>query len=250
MSRCNNSYSSFLGLFQSGLEKTSKSAIESLESQAKRDIAQRTKPLIRTLFDDLRTSVTNKNLHVQNSTTTFFRNFYPIVYQYTVVGKKLPGEFSECLKNNVNVILPFKDVPQTLTAFLIKKLQPVQQILRSLQTIGHVLDVMDNVQLSNECTSALVKMSYCSLCDGFSDVKPCPEYCTTVVSACLEPYSQIEHEWSSFINKLENFHKLLAKSLDVSAMFTKLQALLSESISHASHSKVATKVRNHDREYD
>ncbi|CAB4008472.1 glypican-5-like [Paramuricea clavata] len=143
--------------------------------------------------------------------------------------------------------MPFKDVPQTLTAFLIKKLQPVQQVLRSLQTIGHVLDVIDNVQLSNECTSALVKMSYCSLCDGFSDVKPCPEYCTTIVSSCLEPYSQIEHEWSSFINKLENFHKLLAKSLDVSAMFTKLQAFLSDSISHASHSKVATKVSTHCR---
>ena len=186
---------------------------------------------------------------MQNSTTKFFRNFYPIVYQYKVAKRRLPGEFADCLKDKVHVILPFEDVPERLTAFLIKKLLPVQQFLRSLQTIGHVLDVVDNVDLSDGCSSALVKMSYCSLCDGFSDVKPCLEYCTSVVSSCLDPYSHIEDEWSSFINKLDNFRNLLAKSLDASVMFARLQKLQSESTSHASHSKVAKKVRIHDREY-
>jgi hypothetical protein len=211
------------------------------------DLAQEAKTHIRTLFDELRVSVTNKDLHVQNSTRTFFKNFYPIIYQDIVTKKKLPGEFAECLKDKVLVIKPFKDVPQKMTTFLIKMLLPVQQFLRSLQTIGHVLDAADNVELSDGCKSALVKMSYCSLCDGFSDVKPCPRYCLNVVSSCVVPYTEIEDTWSSFIQDLDNFRELLAKSLDASVMFARLQKLLSESRSHASHSKVAQKVR---RVYD
>ena len=211
------------------------------------DLAQEAKTHIRTLFDELRVSVTNKDLHVQNSTRTFFKNFYPIIYQDIVTKKKLPGEFAECLKDKVLVIKPFKDVPQKMTTFLIKMLLPVQQFLRSLQTIGHVLDAADNVELSDGCKSALVKMSYCSLCDGFSDVKPCPQYCLNVVSSCVVPYTEIEDTWSSFIQDLDNFRELLAKSLDASVMFARLQKLLSESRSHASHSKVAQKVR---RVYD
>lgn len=197
----------------------------------------------------MRISVTRKDLHVQNLTANFFRNFYPVVYQHMVVKRKLPGEFADCLKDNMHLISPFQDVPQTMTEFLIKKLQPIQQYLRSLQTIGHVLDVIDIIELSDECSSELVKMSYCSLCDGVSNVKPCLKYCTSVLSSCLEPFSQIEAQWSSFINKLDNFRNLLAKSLDASAMFSWLQESVSESMSHASHSKVATKVRSSVLDY-
>ena len=211
-------------------------------------MAQDAKPHIRTLFDEVQTSVASKDLHVQNSTIKFFRNFYPVVYRYTVVKKILPGEYSDCLKNKLSVIMPFKDVPQKMTIFLIKKLLPVQQFLRSLQTIGNVLDVLDNVELSAECKFSLVKMSYCSLCDGLSNVKPCPQYCLNVVSSCLDPYTEIEYKWSSFIRHLDNFRDLLAKSLDASSMFSRLQQLLSESISHASHSEVAKRVSiSHDR---
>lgn len=232
----------FLDLFQNVLEQVSGSAVDSLQPLANGHLAQRAKPHIRTLADELRLSVTKKDLHVENSTTTFFSNFYPLVYQYMVVRKKLPQEFAECLKNNVRVIMPFDNAPQRLTDFLNKKLLPIQQFLRGLQNIGRVLDVVDNVDLSNECSSALVKMSYCSLCDGYSDVKPCARYCDNILSSCLEPYNHIEVQWSSFIKKLGKFNRLLANSLDAFHMFKTFQELVSESISHASHSKVSTKV--------
>ena len=184
-----------------------------------------------------------KNLHVQNETARFFRNFYPVVYQHMVSKKKHPEEYSDCLKDNVLVISPFKDIPQELTTVLIKKLLAVQRFLRSLQTIRNILRAIDNIELSHECTSALVRMRYCSLCDGFSGVKPCLNYCVNVVSQCLEPYNRVERKWSSFIEKLDNLRDPLAKSLDASDMFSSFQESLSESISHASHSNVAAKVR-------
>lgn len=231
----------FLGLFQNSLQQTAASLLDSLQPLG-RHIAQQVTPTVRTLFEELQMLATNKELSVENSTATFFKNLYPFVYQHVAVRKKLPGEFAQCLKDNVHVISPFENVPSTLTAFLVKKLTPVQVFLRNLQTIGHVVDAIDNVELSEECSLALVKMSYCSLCDGFSDVKPCLQYCTDVISSCLEPYSLIEKHWSSFITRMEKFRNVLAKSLDASNLFTKLQELLAESVSHASHSKVATKV--------
>lgn len=232
----------FLGLFQNSLQQTAASLLDSLQSQERRYIAQQVTPTIRTLFEELQMSVTNKELNVENCTTTFFKNLYPFVYQYVANRNKLPGEFAQCLKENIRAISPFENVPPTLTAFLLKKLIPVQVFLRSLQTIGHVVDAIDNVELSEECSFALVKMSYCSLCDGFSDVKPCLQYCTDVISSCLKPYSVIEEHWSSFITKMEKFRNVLAKSLDALNLFTRLQELLAESLSHASHSKVAAKV--------
>ena len=160
-----------------------------------------------------------------------------------VAKRKLPGEFADCLKDKVHLIVPYEKVPQTLTDFLNKKLFPVQQYLRSLQSIGHILNIIDNVELSDECSSALVKMSYCSLCDSIRDVKPCSNYCNAILSSCLYPYSQIEDQWSLYITKLQKSRNLLSKSLDASKMFARLQELLSESISHASHSNVETKVR-------
>ena len=231
-----------LDLFKNVLEQVSDSAVGSLQSLANGHLAQRAKPHIRTLADELRSSVTKKDLHVKNSTTAFFGNFYPLVYHYIIAKRKPPQEFAECLKDNVHVIMPFNDVPQRLTDFLNRKLLPIQQFLRGLQNIGRVLDVVDNVDLSNVCRSALVKMSYCSLCDGYSDVKPCAEYCYNTISSCLEPYNHIEVQWSSFITKLVKFNRPLAKSLDAFNMFKRFQELVSESISHASHSKVATKV--------
>ncbi|XP_028400982.1 glypican-1-like [Dendronephthya gigantea] len=234
-------YDDLEGLFHDVLERTSESTIDWLQTQyVKTNIAQYTKPHIRTLFHELRTSVATKNL--QNSTATFFRNFYPVVYQYMVSKKKHPEEYSDCLKDNMQVISPFKDIPQKLTAVLMKKLLPVQRFLRSLQTIRNILGAIDNIELSEECSSALVKMRYCSLCDGFSNVKPCLNYCVDVVSVCLEPYSRVEGKWSSFIGKLDNLRDPLAKSLDASDMFSSFQESLSESISHASHSNVAAKV--------
>lgn len=232
----------FLDVFQNVLEQVADSAIKSLQPNANGHLAQRAKPHIRTLTDELLSSVTKKDLHVENYTMTFFANFYPLVHEYMVLKSKLPQEFAECLKDNVQVIMPFKDVPQTLTDFLIRKLQPVQQFLRGLQTIGRVLDVVDNVELSDECSAALVKMSQCPLCDGYSDIKPCGSYCTNVLSSCLEPYNHIEGQWSTFITKLEKLRPHLAKSLDAANMFGKFQELVSDSISHASHAKVGTKV--------
>ena len=180
------------------LQLTAGSAIVSLQSHMKGVIAQHAPPHIRTLFDELQKAVTNKDLRIENSTKTFFRNFYPIVHQHYVTRTKLPKEFAKCLKDNVLVILPFEDFPLKVKALLIKKLTPVQVFLRSLQTIGHVLAAVDNIELSNECSSALAKMSYCPLCDGFSNAKPCLPYCTKVVSLCMEPYSSIEEQWRTF----------------------------------------------------
>ena len=201
-------------------------------------MATQAAPLISVLFKDLQSYLTNKDLKIEDSTKKFFQKFYNVLYQNYISSykKPLPDGFSRCLMDKIHLIKPFGKVSQEITAMLQKDLLPVQVFLRGLRTAEQVLDVAKNPQLSEKCSDALVKMSYCSLCDGFKDLKPCMDYCSEVVSRCLNPYTRIQFYWSLYITAMDELSAVLSKSLDASVLFRELRKKISESMLYADQS--------------
>lgn len=226
------------------MNESSANIADSLQFQVNRNLAHFIKPHLLGLFDKLRTSLSSREIKAQNITEEFFRNIYPIVYQHTVARKELPEDFAVCLKDYYDVIDPFKNVPFKLRLLIMNKFGLVQQFLHNYKIIGHVVDVLDRIQLSENCITGLILMRHCPLCSRLHDVETCGKYCREVMVSCLKPYNELENVWSDFINKFKIRQRYLAKSLDASALFSKLQEILSEAVSHASHVNVKHRVRS------
>ena len=54
---------------------------------------------------------------------------------------------------------------------------------------------------TTQCTHALVKMMYCSHCQGLVTVKPCYNYCSNIMRGCLANQGDLDLEWNNFIGE-------------------------------------------------
>lgn len=54
---------------------------------------------------------------------------------------------------------------------------------------------LPQTQLSQECTRAIMKMTYCPHCRGMPSARPCANYCTNVMKGCLANQADLDTEW-------------------------------------------------------
>lgn len=187
----------FLAACENALHQSSESAIKFIQKPHVK-LTPEAIPHIRALFKDLQRYLTKKDLKIENSTSKFFKSFFVVTYKNYIrySSGSFPSRFSKCLKDKIDLIKPFGKIPQEIIIMFQKDLLPVQVFLHALQTVDHILEVSKNVKHSELCSDTLVKMNYCSLCDGLKDVKPCFNYCSDVLRQCLDPYTQISRYWN------------------------------------------------------
>lgn len=67
----------------------------------------------------------------------------------------------------------------------------------------HCLCLLPNqVNPTVQCTHALLRMTYCSHCQGLVSVKPCYNYCSNIMRGCLANQGDLDFEWNNFIGEL------------------------------------------------
>lgn len=54
---------------------------------------------------------------------------------------------------------------------------------------------LTQVQLSQECMRAMMKMTYCPHCRGIASARPCANYCHNVMKGCLANQADLNTEW-------------------------------------------------------
>lgn len=73
-------------------------------------------------------------------------------------------------------------------------------LLRPLCLLFNVL-CRRQVNLSPECTKAMMKLVYCPHCRGLASVKPCSNYCSNVMKGCLANQADLDPEWQNLIGE-------------------------------------------------
>lgn len=54
---------------------------------------------------------------------------------------------------------------------------------------------LPQVQLSQECMRAMMRMTYCPHCRGMASARPCANYCSNVMKGCLANQADLNTEW-------------------------------------------------------
>lgn len=57
------------------------------------------------------------------------------------------------------------------------------------------LSLPHQVQLSQECMRAMMRMTYCPHCRGMATARPCANYCSNVMKGCLANQADLNTEW-------------------------------------------------------
>ena len=104
-----------------------------------------------------------------------------------------------------------------------------------------VLEAGDSAELADECSSAVLRATYCSACrprttggaTGVS-VRPCRRLCANVARGCLAAMSDVDQPWNDWIDAVERLGAaLLDADLAVGDVLSSVDSRVSEAVLYA-----------------
>lgn len=144
----------------------------------------------------------------------FFTDLFPLAYhqQTGLSSGDFTAKYKQCLKDNMDVIVPFGDFPKEVAQSLSKSLEATRLLLQAFSIGVEVLNTTDTLIIdehsstSTECHSALLKMTYCPKCLGLTkNSKPCSGYCLNVLRGCISKYvAELDLPWNSYVEGIES----------------------------------------------
>lgn len=122
----------------------------------------------------------------------FFSVLFPVAYHHAIHSgsDETNGDFhvdyKNCLMHTYDDLQPFGMIPKTLAKNLQQSLGAATIFITSLDRGADILastEEIDSGYLTPKCRHHLMKMTYCSQCNGLSKerTKSCYGYCTNVM---------------------------------------------------------------------
>lgn len=183
-----------------------------------------------------------------------FNALFPLVYHHHVSNQAQPPtnlrdfttEYKACLRDRVHQLQPFGGIPLQIAQSLAKSLESSRLLLQALDVGLEVLNATDalitedNGKSNAECHTALLRLTHCPRCQGYSpSVKPCSGYCLNVVRGCLTRYvSELEAPWNGLVEALQRLVTAIKQhnneaGVNADAVIRMLDTRVSEAIMYA-----------------
>ncbi|XP_015519678.1 division abnormally delayed protein [Neodiprion pinetum] len=230
-----------------------------LFNQVYRTMAVETYPSVKSLYRDIVNYVAPENTpdSLQQPRTrdmlylsflNFFDELFPTAFHRAVdpLKQDFSKDFKSCLREAVDSIKPFGDIPKQISQSVVKSLEATRVLIQALTLGKNVLDKTDGALFSSQtaqqtaCFEALQRMTYCSKCHGIaSDIRPCSALCINVIRGCLiEPASQFDMAWSGYVESVERLVIAIdgrnnPLGLNVESAIRQLDTRISDAIMHA-----------------
>ncbi|XP_065213431.1 glypican-1-like isoform X2 [Planococcus citri] len=234
---------------------------------------------VKTYFDELYNYIANKNegentyfkssqnQYVKSTeqkfaqlTSSFFTRLFPSLYplivdEYGGADRELDSEYEKCLQKNIGDINPFSELTKSLEKDTSKTFGATEILIDALNFGSQMLNFSNLLVLSesshniHQCHEALLRMSYCSRCNGLpSTVKPCAGYCLNVMRGCLaQQAGELDSAWSSFYEAVDRLMSVVNRGQSLVCLedlLRSLDARIAEPVQHfklengSVHSKV------------
>lgn len=189
------------------------------------------------LFGDL-TDALVSNINAAESVNSFLTDIFPDIFSISQEGDntlQLTNDYRMCVKQELSAILPkpFGDKVQKSFKPLNVAIGAFRSFLRGLRMVLDMVDFVENYALSEKCTSALTRLTYCDDCMGYTSAKPCAGFCLNVLRGCLVEVRGLDHFYNEFINALHRLALNIHRHLSLEGELHLLPAHVSGAILHA-----------------
>ncbi|XP_010132290.1 PREDICTED: glypican-3, partial [Buceros rhinoceros silvestris] len=184
------------------------------------------------LFTDVSLYILGSDISVNDMINEFFDSLFPLVYSHLInPGFPDPSvEMTECLRAARRDLKVFGNYPKTMMTQVSKSLQATRVFLQALNLGIEVINTTDHLKFSKDCGRALLKMWYCSHCQGLLLAKPCAGYCSVVTQGCLAGVVEIDKHWREYIGSLEGLTKGMHGIYDMEHVLLSLFSLVRDAI--------------------
>lgn len=184
------------------------------------------------LFTDVSLYILGSDISVNDMINEFFDSLFPLVYSHLInPGFPDPSvEMTECLRAARRDLKAFGNYPKMMMTQVSKSLQATRVFLQALNLGIEVINTTDHLKFSKDCGRALLKMWYCSHCQGLLMAKPCVGYCGAVMHGCLAGVVEIDHHWREYISSLEGLTKGMHGIYDMEHVLLNLFSLVRDAV--------------------
>uniref|UniRef100_A0A665TFP8 Glypican-1 n=1 Tax=Echeneis naucrates TaxID=173247 RepID=A0A665TFP8_ECHNA len=190
----NGQYKTFDGYF---LELLNRSALNLQESFTATwgALYVRNSQVFSELYMDLRHYYRGANVNLEDVLNDFWARLLEKLFYHANRQYSISEDYLECVSKQIDTLRPFGDVPRAMKMMVTRTFVAARSFVQGLVVSGEVVRKVSQVQLSQECMRATMRMTYCPHCRGMASARPCANYCSNVMKGCLANQADLNTEW-------------------------------------------------------
>ncbi|XP_059826354.1 glypican-5-like isoform X5 [Hypanus sabinus] len=202
---------------------------------AYRKLAPQMAALVQELFADVAFFIFGSEKNVDEFVNRFFDNLFPLVYTHLIKPglSNVSPDFTTCIRRVRKDLNPFGYFPKSISSQMSNSLTAEHMFLQALNLGIEIINTTDHLHYTKECSRALLKMQYCSHCQGWTNHKPCMGYCLNVIRGCLANMAEIDSHWREYIRSLEELSSGILETYDLEQILLNLHSLVNDAIMNA-----------------
>ncbi|KAM3603922.1 uncharacterized protein V6R79_004106 [Siganus canaliculatus] len=147
------------------------------------------------LYVDLRHYYRGSNVNLEEVLNDFWVRLLEKLFNQANKQYYIGEDYLDCVSKQIETLKPFGDAPRLMTVQVTRSLVAARSFVQGLVVSGEVVRKVSQVQLSQECMRAMMRMTYCPHCRGMASARPCANYCSNVMKGCLANQADLNTEW-------------------------------------------------------
>ncbi|KAM4678477.1 glypican-2 [Discoglossus pictus] len=143
---------------------------------------------------------------------------------------QLNADYMDCAVHSAEELHPFGDTPRRLRLQITRALGAARTLVQGLATGNNIVSRAVKTVPPPDCLRAAMRMWYCPLCRGYVSLRPCHGLCLNVMKGCLAHQADMDADWNSLIDGLQEVAERLAGSFNVELATESIGVKISEAI--------------------
>lgn len=147
------------------------------------------------LYTDLKHYYRGSNVNLEEVLNEFWARLLEKLFHQANMQYSIGEDYLDCVSKQIETLRPFGDTPRATKMSVTRTFVAARSFVQGLVVSGEVVRKVSQVQLSQECTRAIMRMTYCPHCRGMASARPCANYCSNVMKGCLANQADLNTEW-------------------------------------------------------
>lgn len=194
--------------------------------------------LFKDLFEELKRYYVVGNVNLEEMLNDFWARLLERMFRLVNSQYHFTDEYLECVSKYTEQLKPFGDVPRKLKLQVTRAFVAARTFAQGLAVARDVVSKVSVVNPTAQCTHALLKMIYCSHCQGLVTVKPCYNYCSNIMRGCLANQGDLDFEWNNFIDAMLMVAERLEGPFNIESVMDPIDVKISDAIMNMQENSV------------
>ncbi|XP_068593918.1 glypican-1b [Cebidichthys violaceus] len=183
------------------------------------------------LYTDLRHYYRGSNVNLEEVLNEFWAKLLEKLFFQANKQYYIGEDYLECVSKQIETLRPFGETPRGMKTMVTRTFVAARSFVQGLVISGDVVRKVSQVQLSQECMRAMMRMTYCPHCRGMASARPCANYCSNVMKGCLANQADLNTEWRHLAETMMQVAGRFHGPSGVDSMFLSLPSRISEAMS-------------------